>query len=171
MRGHNASVRDAGSIQQRAKQHRQPDMRQAGRITLDQAHLTPSSKLIARSRCKLHIFQRHPNHLRHPFTTARWRRIRRFGRRIEGSAQPHALISASASAAQQLMPQVAGSSTRRIACTGHACASSANRRTMERSRVMGSSMQTHHAMNGYAKNSRAASPFLPSSGLDGLHEW
>jgi hypothetical protein len=68
----------------------------------------------------------------------------------EGSAQPHALISAAASAAQQLMPQSADSSTRLIACTGHACAISANRRTMERSRVMGSSMQTHHVMNGYA---------------------
>lgn len=80
----------------------------------------------------------------------------------EGSAQPHALISVSASAAQQLMPQVVGASTRRIACTGQTCASSAKRRTMERSRVMGSSVQTHHAMNGYAKNSPKASPFLPS---------
>ena len=89
----------------------------------------------------------------------------------EGSAQPHALISAVASAAQQPMPQAATPFTRGIARTGQACASSANRRTMERSKVMSSSRQTHDAMNSYAKNSRAASPFLPSSGLDGLHEW
>jgi len=89
----------------------------------------------------------------------------------EGSAQPHALISAVASAAQQPMPQAAASFTRGIARTGQACASSANRRTMERSRGMGSSRQTHDAMNSYAKNSPTASPFLPSSGLDVLHEW
>lgn len=89
----------------------------------------------------------------------------------EGSAQPHVLISAAASAAQQPMTQAAGSFTRGIACTGQACASSAKMRTMERSRVMSSSMQTHDAMNSYAKNSPTASPFLPSSSLDGLHEW
>jgi hypothetical protein len=80
------------------------------------------------------------------------------------STQPHALISAAASAAQQLMPQAVGSSTCRIACTGMACASSAKMRMMERSRVMGSSVQTHDALNGYAKNSPMASPFLPSLG-------
>ncbi len=61
----------------------------------------------------------------------------------EDSAQPQELISAAASAAQQPMPQSAGSFTNVIACAGQLCASSARMKTMERSRLINSNAQSH----------------------------
>ncbi len=90
MRGHNASVRDANSIQPRAKQHGQPDMRQVWPVTVQPMRL---SQLPARCRPHhgLRIFKSHPNHRRDSISTARRRRGPRFARhcRLRTIASAH----------------------------------------------------------------------------------